>query len=90
MNRKPFECLTRKDVQENLQQEKKDLVAMRRKCRLTQKQNQHLEVTVNTQAKQIESQMFVMNNLRNGIEYLKEHCSRDRANGRQYSLGYKG
>ena len=82
MNRKPFECLTRKDVQENLQQEKKDLVAMRRKCRLTQKQNQQLEVTVSTQEKQIQAQMFVMNNLRNGIDYLKEHCSRDRTDGK--------
>ena len=33
MNKKPFECLTRKDVQENLKKEKKDLVAMKRKCR---------------------------------------------------------
>ena len=81
MNKKPFECLTRKAVQDKLKQEKKDLVAMRRKCRLTHKQNQEMEVRVKTQDKQIQSQMFVMNNLRNGIDYLKEHCSRDRTDG---------
>ena len=85
-NNKPFECLTRKDVQENMHQEKKDLAAMRRKYRLTQKQNQQLEVTVSTQEKQIQAQMFVMNNLRNGIDYLKEHCSRDRTDGTNYSF----
>jgi hypothetical protein len=81
MNKKPFQCLTRKDVQDNLKKEKQDLVAMRRKCRLTQKQNQNMDVKVRTQEKQITAQKFVMNNLRNGIDYLKEHCSRDRTNG---------
>ena len=71
--------MTRKDVQDNLKREKQDLVAMRRKCRLTHKQNQQMEVQIRTQDKQIQSQMFVMNNLRQGIDYLKEHCSRDRA-----------
>lgn len=81
MNKKPFECLTRKDVQDNLKKEKQDLVAMRRKCRLTQKHNQEMEVKIKSQDKQIQAQMFVMNNLRNGIDYLKEHCSRDRTDG---------
>ncbi len=81
MNKKPFQCLTRKDVQDNLKREKQDLVSMRRKCKLTKRTNQDLEIKVRTQSKQIQAQMFVMNNLRNGIDYLKEHCSRDRTNG---------
>lgn len=85
MNKKPFECLTRKDVQDNLKKEKQDLVAMRRKCRLTQKHNQEMEVKIKSQEKQIQTQLFVMNNLRNGIDYLKEHCSRDRTDGNQFS-----
>lgn len=86
MNKKPFQCLTRKDVQDNLRKEKQDLVAMKRKCKLTSKQNQDMEVKVKTQEKQIQAQMFVMNNLRNGIDYLKEHCSRDRTDGKQFEV----
>ena len=82
MNKKPFECLTRKDVQDNLKKEKKDLVAMRRKCRLTQKLNKEMDIKLKSQEKQIQTQTFVMNNLRNGIDYLKEHCSRDRTDGK--------
>ena len=40
-----------------------------------------MEVTVKKQEKQISAQRFVMNNLRNGIEYLKDHCKRDRTDG---------
>ena len=52
---------------------------MKRKCRLTNKKNQEMGVTIRTQEKQITAQKFVMNNLRNGIDYLKEHCKRDAA-----------
>ena len=82
INKRPFECLTRKDVQENLKKEKKDLVAMKRKCRLTAKKNSEFDIKVKTQGKQIQAQRFVMNNLRHGIEYLKEHCSRDKSDGK--------
>ena len=84
MNKRPFECLTRKDVQENLKKEKKDLVAMKRKCKLTSKKNSEFDIKVKTQGKQIQAQRFVMNNLRHGIEYLKEHCSRDKSDGKTY------
>ena len=84
INKRPFECLTRKDVQENLKKEKKDLVAMKRKCRLTAKKNSEFDIKVKTQGKQIQAQRFVMNNLRHGIEYLKEHCSRDKSDGKTY------
>ena len=40
-----------------------------------------MEVTIKKQEKQISAQRFVMNNLRNGIEYLKDHCKRDRTDG---------
>ena len=33
LNRRPFECLTRNQVQENLRREKQDLASMRRACR---------------------------------------------------------
>ncbi len=54
---------------------------MRRNCRATKRRNRELESESETQAKQIEAQMFVMNNLRNGIDYLKEHCSKADASG---------
>ena len=41
-----------------------------------------MEVKLQSQEKQIQTQTFVMNNLRNGIDYLKEHCSRDRTDGK--------
>ena len=81
LNRRPFQCLTRKDVQDNLKKEKKDLATLRRKCRSTKKYNKELETNIKAKDKQIEAQRFVMNNLRNGIEYLKEHCSEDKADG---------
>ena len=43
-----------------------------------------MEVTVKKQEKQISAQRFVMNNLRNGIEYLKDHCKRDRTDGQNF------
>ena len=86
MNRKPFQCLTRKDVQDKLKKEKEDLVAMKRKCRLTNKQNNEMTVKVRTQEKQIQAQRFVMNNLRNGIDYLKEHCKRDPADSKLFFM----
>ena len=42
-----------------------------------------MEVTIKKQEKQISAQRFVMNNLRNGIEYLKDHCKRDRTDGKR-------
>ena len=41
-----------------------------------------MSVTIRTQEKQITAQKFVMNNLRNGIDYLKEHCKRDAADSK--------
>ena len=109
MNKKPFQCLTRKDVQDKLvstnsliefsrllckwvsnlilkiffqAREKQEAVEMKRKCRLTNKKNQEMSVTIRTQEKQITAQKFVMNNLRNGIDYLKEHCKRDAADSK--------
>ena len=49
-----------------------------------------MEVRLSTQEKQISAQMFVMNNLRNGIDYLKEHCHKDQTNGRTLSEGFRG
>ncbi|XP_059095761.1 uncharacterized protein LOC131890438 [Tigriopus californicus] len=80
LNKRPFECLTRKDVQEKLKKEKEDLASMRRQCRATKKDNKDMTNQMETQSKQIMHQLFVMNNLRNGIEYLKEHCSKDQTN----------
>ena len=62
--------------------EKQEAVEMKRKCRLTNKKNQEMSVTIRTQEKQITAQKFVMNNLRNGIDYLKEHCKRDAADSK--------
>lgn len=42
-----------------------------------------MEVQLATKEKQIAAQMFVMNNLRNGIDYLKEHCHKDQTNGKE-------
>jgi len=39
LDRRPFECLTRKDVQDKLKEEREDLAAMRRNCRETKKKN---------------------------------------------------
>ena len=62
-------------MQENLKKEKGDLATMRRQCRATKKANKEMEQVLATQEKQIQAQMFVMNNLRNGIDFLKEQCS---------------
>ena len=43
-----------------------------------------MEVRLSTQEKQIAAQVFVMNNLRNGIDYLKEHCHKDQTNGNMF------
>ena len=45
-----------------------------------------MEVTIGKQEKQIAAQKFVMNNLRSGIEYLKEHCKRDRTDGMDFLI----
>jgi hypothetical protein len=45
-----------------------------RRCRAISKENKDFKQTVEDQAKMIESQKFVMNNLRNGIDYLKTSC----------------
>ena len=60
-----------------MKKEKEDLANMRRNCRSTKRRNREMETAMATQRKQIEAQMFVMNNLRNGIDYLKEHCSKN-------------
>ena len=44
------------------------------RCRAISKENKDFKQTVEDQAKMIESQKFVMNNLRNGIDYLKTSC----------------
>jgi len=50
-----------------------------------------MEVTIGKQEKQIAAQKFVMNNLRSGIEYLKEHCKRDRTDGmKKVHLYFRG
>jgi hypothetical protein len=84
MNKKPFECLTRKEVQKNLMEEKEDLASMRRSCRAIRKANSEMETRMTTQEKQIQAQTFVMTNLRNGIDYLKEHCAKDRADRKSH------
>ena len=82
LNRRPFSCLTRKDVQDKLKKEKQDLASMRRKCRATKKLSKELELQIKTKEKQIAAQLFVMTNLRNGIDYLKEHCGKDKSQGK--------
>jgi len=41
-----------------------------------------MEMQLTTQSKQLSAQMFVMNNLRNGIEYLKRHCQKSDGTGK--------
>merc|ERR1712223_1642515 len=77
MDRRPFKCLTRKDVQENLKKEKQDFATMKRNCRATKQKNQKLEMELRQQTKKIEAQRFVMTNLRNGIDYLKQQCEQN-------------
>ena len=48
---------------------------------------EELKKLVMAQSKQIKAQEFVMNNLRNGIDYLKEHCSKNSADSK-YSTYY--
>ena len=81
LNRRPFECLSRKQVQEKLSREKQDLASMRRACRATKRMNKEMESTIAVREKQIDAQRFVMNNLRNGIDYLKDQCNRDDPSG---------
>ena len=63
-------------MQDKLKHEREDLASMRRSCRSTKRENKEMETRLATQERQIEAQMFVMNNLRNGIDYLKEHCAK--------------
>ena len=44
------------------------------RCRAIAKENKQFKETVETQERMIESQNFVMTNLRNGIDYLKATC----------------
>ena len=44
------------------------------RCRAIAKENKQFKETVETQERMIESQNFVMTNLRNGIDYLKTSC----------------
>ena len=44
------------------------------RCRAISKENKQFKETVETQERMIESQNFVMTNLRNGIDYLKATC----------------
>ena len=44
--------------------------------RATKKDNKKMEVQLATQEKQIKAQIFVMTNLRNGIDFLKDQCSK--------------
>ena len=55
---------------------------MKRKCTLTRRQNKDYKQIIRKQSKQIKAQEFVMNNLRNGIDYLKEHCSKNSADSK--------
>ena len=57
-------------------------MAMKRKCKRTNSQNKEFKQTIRKQSKQIKAQEFVMNNLRNGIDYLKEHCSKNSADSK--------
>ena len=61
-------------MQTKLRTEKKDMAEERRKCRAISKENKQFKETVEAQERMIESQSFVMTNLRNGIDYLKATC----------------
>ena len=54
---------------------------------MTNRQNKDYKQSIRKQSKQIKAQEFVMNNLRNGIDYLKEHCSKNSADSK-YSTYY--
>ena len=47
---------------------------MRRRCRATKKVNMEQEKELKIKDKQIQAQLFLMENLKNGINYLKDHC----------------
>lgn len=49
---------------------------------MTNRQNKDYKQSIRKQSKQIKAQEFVMNNLRNGIDYLKEHCSKNSADSK--------
>merc|ERR1719461_2216739 len=74
LNKRPFVCLSRGEMQTKLRTEKKDMAEERRKCRAISKENKQFKETVEAQERMIESQSFVMTNLRNGIDYLKATC----------------
>ncbi len=54
---------------------------MRRACRSTKRANREMEERIRVNEKQIAAQRFVMNNLRNGIDYLKDQCSKGQSSG---------
>merc|ERR1719499_2119369 len=74
LNKRPFQCLSRGEMQAKLRDEKRDLAEERRRCRAIGKENKQFKEAVEAQQRMIESQTFVMTNLRNGIEYLKNTC----------------
>ena len=74
LNKRPFVCLSRGEMQSKMKNEKRDMAEERRKCRAIAKENKQFKETVETQSRMIESQNFVMTNLRNGIDYLKASC----------------
>ena len=47
------------------------------RCRAISKENKQYKLTIETQEKMLESQDFVMTNLRNGIDYLKQQCEQN-------------
>jgi len=74
LNKRPFVCLSRGEMQSKIRDEKKDMAEERRKCRAIAKENKQFKEAVDNQQRMIESQAFVMTNLRNGIDYLKATC----------------
>lgn len=73
-SRRPFVCQSRSEMQTKLRSEKKDLAEERRRCRAIGKENKEFKAVVDSQQRMIDSQKFVMTNLRNGIDYLKNTC----------------
>merc|ERR1712172_34672 len=56
LNRRPFVCLSRGEMQAKLRSEKKDLAEERRRCRAIGKENREFKTVVDSQQRMIESQ----------------------------------
>jgi len=84
LNKRPFQCLSRGEMQARLRSEKKDLAEERRRCRAISKENKDFKRSVEDQKSMIESQKAVMTNLRNGIEFLKTTCEGEVITGCQW------